>query len=61
MCYGAGANQLVIPMNPNNGLAFVPLSSRQSWCRNASGRLRIEHDLRRVGLSPAEQIGAVSV
>jgi hypothetical protein len=25
MCYGAGANQLVIPMNPNNGLAFVPL------------------------------------
>ncbi len=26
MCYDAGANQLVIPMNPNNGLAFVPLS-----------------------------------
>jgi len=25
MCYDAGANQLVIPMNPNNGLAFVPL------------------------------------
>ena len=24
MCYDAGANQLVIPMNPNNGLAFVP-------------------------------------
>ena len=23
MCYDAGANQLVIPMNPNNGLAFV--------------------------------------
>jgi hypothetical protein len=25
MCYDAGANQLVIPMNQNNGLAFVPL------------------------------------
>jgi hypothetical protein len=25
MCYDAGANQLVIPMNNNNGLAFVPL------------------------------------
>ena len=25
MCYDAGANQLVIPMNPNNGVAFVPL------------------------------------
>ena len=25
MCYDASANQLVIPMNPNNGLAFVPL------------------------------------
>jgi hypothetical protein len=25
MCYDAGANQLVIPMNPNNGLAFVPV------------------------------------
>jgi hypothetical protein len=25
MCYDAGANQLVIPMNPNNGLAIVPL------------------------------------
>jgi hypothetical protein len=24
-CYDAGANQLVIPMNPNDGLAFVPL------------------------------------
>ena len=23
MCYDAGANQLVIPMNANNGLAFV--------------------------------------
>jgi len=23
MCYDAGAHQLVIPMNPNNGLAFV--------------------------------------
>ena len=27
MCYDAGANQLVIPMNPNNGLAFVRLSN----------------------------------
>jgi len=26
MCYDAGANQLVIPMNPNNGLAFVSLN-----------------------------------
>jgi len=25
MCYDAGANQLVIPMNPNNALAFVRL------------------------------------
>ena len=25
MCYDAGANQLVIPMNPNNGLAFIHL------------------------------------
>jgi hypothetical protein len=25
MCYDAGVNQLVIPMNPNNGLAFVRL------------------------------------
>jgi len=25
MCYDAGANQLVIPMNANNGLAFIPL------------------------------------
>ena len=25
MCYDAGANQLVIPMNANNGLAFVKL------------------------------------
>jgi len=27
MCYDAGANQLVIPMNPNNGLAFIRLPS----------------------------------
>jgi SMP-30/gluconolaconase/LRE-like protein len=26
MCYDAGAKQLVIPMNPNNGLAIVPLN-----------------------------------
>lgn len=25
MCYDSGANQLVVPMNPNNGLAFIPL------------------------------------
>ena len=25
MCYDEGGRQLVIPMNPNNGLAFVPL------------------------------------
>ena len=25
MCYDAGANQLVVPMNPNNGIAIVPL------------------------------------
>ena len=25
MCYDSGANQLVIPMNANNALAFVPL------------------------------------
>jgi hypothetical protein len=25
MCYDAGANQLVIPMNPNNAIAFVKL------------------------------------
>ena len=25
MCHDTAANQLVIPMNPNNGLAFVPL------------------------------------
>ncbi|MGE0159721.1 MAG: SMP-30/gluconolactonase/LRE family protein [Gemmatimonadales bacterium] len=28
MCYDAGANQLVIPMNANNALAFVPLDPR---------------------------------
>jgi hypothetical protein len=26
MCYDAGANQLVIPMNPNNAIAMVPLN-----------------------------------
>ncbi len=25
MCYDAGANQLVIPMNANNALAVIPL------------------------------------
>ena len=28
MCYDAGANQLVIPMNANNALAFIS-SNRQ--------------------------------
>jgi sugar lactone lactonase YvrE len=28
MCYDSGANQLVIPMNANNALAFVPLTGR---------------------------------
>jgi hypothetical protein len=27
MCYDAGANQLVIPMNANNAMAFVPLNA----------------------------------
>src|SRR4029079_12010762 len=26
MCYDDGAKQLVIPMNANNGLAFIPLN-----------------------------------
>ena len=26
MCYDAGAHQLVVPMNANNGLAFIPLA-----------------------------------
>ena len=25
MCYDAGADQLVIPMNANNAMAFIPL------------------------------------
>lgn len=29
MCYDSGANQLVIPLNANNALAFVPLGGRQ--------------------------------
>ena len=32
MCYDAGAKQLVIPMNPNNGLAFVPLKGSSDAC-----------------------------
>jgi sugar lactone lactonase YvrE len=37
MCYDAGANQLVIPMNANNGLAFVSLKG--IWTgRRSSGR-----------------------
>ena len=27
MCYDAGAHQLVIPMNPNNGVALVRLDA----------------------------------
>jgi hypothetical protein len=29
MCYDAGANQLVIPMNPNNALAFIKLGAKK--------------------------------
>jgi hypothetical protein len=25
MCYDSGANQLVVPLNANNGLAFISL------------------------------------
>ena len=25
MCYDSSQNQLVIPLNPNNALAFIPL------------------------------------
>ena len=28
MCYDSKQNQLVIPLNPNNGLAFIPLGRR---------------------------------
>ncbi len=28
MCYDAGANQLVIPMNANNAMAFIPLAAK---------------------------------
>jgi hypothetical protein len=36
MCYDAGANQLVIPMNANNGLAFVSLKG--VWSSRGSSR-----------------------
>jgi len=29
MCYDSKQNQLVIPMNPNNALAFIPLNGRR--------------------------------
>jgi len=29
MCYDAGANQLVIPMNANNALAFIKLGKNK--------------------------------
>jgi 2-keto-3-deoxy-L-rhamnonate aldolase RhmA len=35
MCYDSGANQLVIPMNANNGLAFVSLKGIWSPGRRA--------------------------
>ncbi|MEJ0039617.1 MAG: gluconolaconase [Gammaproteobacteria bacterium] len=35
MCYDSGANQLVIPMNANNGLAFVSLKGIWSPKRSA--------------------------
>jgi len=28
MCYDSKQNQLVIPLNPNNALAFIPLGRR---------------------------------
>ena len=28
MCYDSKQNQLVIPLNPNNALAFIPLRPR---------------------------------
>lgn len=37
MCYDAGANQLVIPMNANNGLAFISLKG--IWSPRRSSRL----------------------
>jgi len=36
MCYDSGANQLVIPMNANNGLAFVSLKG--VWSPRGSSR-----------------------
>lgn len=36
MCYDAGANQLVIPMNANNGLAFISLKG--IWAPRKSAR-----------------------
>ena len=36
MCYDSDANQLVIPMNANNGLAFVPLKG--IWSPRRSSR-----------------------
>jgi len=36
MCYDSGANQLVIPMNANNGLAFVSLKGM--WSPRRSSR-----------------------
>lgn len=36
MCYDSGANQLVIPMNANNGLAFVSLKG--IWSPSRSSR-----------------------
>jgi sugar lactone lactonase YvrE len=36
MCYDSGANQLVIPMNANNGLAFVSLKG--IWTPKRSSR-----------------------
>ena len=40
MCYDAGANQLVIPMNANNGLAFVPITPwpSKATCNRSSVR-----------------------
>jgi hypothetical protein len=37
MCYDAGANQLVIPMNANNGLAFISLKGIWAPKRKSGG------------------------
>ena len=40
MCYDPGADQLVVPMVSNNGLAFVPLGADAPAVRTESGAVR---------------------